>query len=89
MFSLTKNESTWSQGTKPFYAQVAYNTEAAIFFSVQVHYFCYLKKNIFFHISGFITVFLKLLAFHCTSRLEINLVQLVVGLQIMLKVISS
>lgn len=26
-----------------FYAQVAYNTEAAIFSSVQVLYFCYLQ----------------------------------------------
>lgn len=53
MFSLTKNESTWSQGAKPFYAQVAYNTEAAIFFSVQVHYFCYLKKIYFFPYKWF------------------------------------
>lgn len=45
--------------------------------------------DFFFRISGFITVFPKLLAFHHTSQLEIDLVQLVSGLQIMLKVISS
>lgn len=43
-----------------------------------------LSTKFFFH-----TVFPKLLAFHCTSQLEIDLVQLVAGLQIMPKVISS
>lgn len=45
--------------------------------------------KIFFHTSGFITVFSKLLAFHCTSQLEMNLIQLVAVLQIMLEVISA
>lgn len=45
--------------------------------------------KIFFHTSGFITVFPKLLAFRCTSQLEMNLVQLAAVLQITLKVIST
>lgn len=48
MFSLTKNESTWSQGTKPFYAQVAYNTGSSNILLCAGPLFLLSKKKYFF-----------------------------------------